>query len=134
MESGLPRVNGGAVKPDDLNRDLIGLLVLWHNVEQSGALSALGFPKECPSCKSYRTSRQYDDLNGAMETDARGQLARQVGIIVDGLPEPYRTALYVLARNRATGARVWMSPRLPTDEMQRGLLVAEALARFGEKV
>ncbi len=122
------------MKPDDLNRDLIGLLVLWHNVEQSGALSGLGYPKECPSCKSYRTSRQYDSDNGAFETDARGQLARQVGIIVDGLPEPYRTALYVLARNRATGARVWISPRLPKDETQRAILVAQAVAMFGEKV
>ena len=114
--------------------DLIELLVLWYRVQQAGALAQLGYPNECPSTKGWRASRQYDDGNSAAETDARGELAKAVGVIVDGMPEPHRTALYVLARNRATQVSVWTSPRLPEDEDARAAVVAEALSMFAEKV
>ena len=114
--------------------DAIALLVLWHRCEQSGALRALGMPAECPSTQGYKTSRQYDDTNGAAETDERGLLAKAVGGIVDSLQEPYRTALYILARNKSTQAAVWSSPRLPQDKDEVAEIVAEALAQFSERL
>jgi hypothetical protein len=117
-----------------MSHDLIGLLVLWHRCEQSGALRALGLPAECPSTAGYRTSRQYDDANGAAETDARGQLAKAVGQVVSSIHEPYRTALHVVARNHATGIQVWASPRLPEDGSALADVVSEALALFQERL
>lgn len=119
-----------------MNRDIdaIGLLVLWYRCEQAGAMRALGYPAECPTTRGYKASRQYDDGNGASETDERGQMAKTVGKVVDGMPEPYRTALYVLARNRSTGADVWRSARLPMGELERAEIVGEALAMFIEQV
>ncbi len=114
--------------------DLISLLVLWHRIEESGELASLGYPSECPSCAPYRTSRQYDSDNGAFEIEARGRLALHVGAIVRAMPEPHRTALYVLARNRATGVSVWRSPRLPDDEQRRAEVVSEALEMFGARL
>ena len=113
---------------------IIGLLVLWYRCEQSGALRVLGYPAECPSTQGYRTSRQYDDGNGAAETDERGELAKAVGQAVNSMQEPYRTALYFVARNHATGAKDWNSPRLPQAEDEREAVVSEALALLLERV
>lgn len=112
---------------------LIELLCLWWRVESQ--FSAVeGYPNECPSTLGYRASRQYDDQNCAFETDDRGRLARSIGYIVNAIPEPYRTALYMLARNRVTGARVWTSVRLPSDEDKRRAVVSHALELFGNEV
>lgn len=118
----------------------ISALVLWWRYE-SGYQYVKGYPKECPSTRDYRTSRQYDDMGipdrdgiirePTADTDARGREAKRVGNIVNSLPEPYRTALYTLARNRATGVTVWKSPRLPQDDTQRARVVADALEMFG---
>lgn len=108
----------------------IALLVLWWRYEAQYS-PVQGYPKECPSARDYRASRQYDDDNGAAETDRRGKEAAMVGRIVNAMEEPYRTALYTLARNRATGVSVWKSARLPADTEERARVVAEALERFG---
>jgi hypothetical protein len=113
------------------DESLISLLVLWWRVESEWS-PVEGYPAECPSCAGYRTSRQYDDANGAGEIDARGRTARHVGEVVDRIPEPWRTVLYMLARNRATGVDVWISPRI--DQQQSERLRLEALERFGECV
>jgi len=49
--------------------------------------------------------------------DARGQ---------GGMPEPYRAAIYCIARNCYTGRKVWMNPRLPRDPQERGVVLMEA--------
>lgn len=49
--------------------------------------------------------------------DSRGQ---------GGLPDPYRTAIYLLARNCYTGHKVWLSKRLPEDPQERGIIIREA--------
>lgn len=118
------------MRRDTISRsDTLELLVLWWRYE-SQQQHVDGYPRECPSTAGYRASRQYDDGNGALETDARGLLAARVGHAVDSLPEPYRTALYMLARNRALGAEVWRSPRLPEDGDERAAVVAEAVWRL----
>ena len=114
--------------------NVIGLLVLWWRIERTGALSKLDFPHECPSTRGWLASRQWDDQNGAFETDERGQVAKLVGAIVDGMQEPHRTALYILARNRATGRDVWNSPRIPADCDERAWLIADAVAKFAGQV
>lgn len=112
--------------------DLISLLVLWHRLEDIGHVA--GYPKECPSTVGWRASRQYDDCNGAFETSARGVVALNLGWEVDQLPEPHRTSLYILARNRASGVNVWTSPRLPADAEDRAALVSEALFMLADRL
>ena len=121
-------------REDHPDANVIALLVLWWRIERTGALSKLDFPHECPSTRGWLASRQWDDQNGAFETDERGQVAKLVGAIVDRMEEPYRTALYILARNRATGRDVWHSPRIPSDRDERAWLVADAVAKFAERV
>ena len=109
--------------------DPLELLALWWKAENAW-LPVEGYPTECPSCRDYRTSRQYDSHNGAEETDARGVLIRHVNAAVQQVPEPYRTALYLLARNHATGVAVWRSARLPEDATERAAIVAHAVELF----
>lgn len=116
----------------DRYADVISLLVLWHRLESS--THWLGYPPESPSCRPYTASRQYDDENGAFETHDRGVMAARVGHAVMAMEEPYRTALCLLARNRATGAAVWSSPRLPASEWDRSIILADALARLVDVV
>lgn len=116
-----------------VSQDLIDMLCLWWRCE-SQWMPVAGYPHECPSTHGYRASRQHDDGNGAFETDERGRLAISIGEAVQRVPEPHRTALYFLARNRATGAQVWMSPRLPIDPDERAEMVSAALEMFGREV
>jgi hypothetical protein len=113
--------------------DPIELLILWWRVESCWT-PVEGYPKECPSTQGYRASRQHDGDNGAAETDARGKLASHIGAVIARIEEPHRTALAFLARNRSSGASVWVSPRLPADEDARAELVADALAMFVDRL
>jgi hypothetical protein len=117
---------------DDLltSEGLIEVLAMWYSYERQYNPVA-GYPPECPSTNGYRTSRQHDDLNGAAETDERGKLAERVGAVVGEMPEPEKSALYYLARNRATGQAVLRSPRLPADDVERAMVVSRALDLFG---
>ena len=111
--------------------DLLELLVLWWKYE-SAWTPVEGYPQECPSTAGYRASRQYDDANGAMETDARGQLAQHIGRIVASIDEPHRSALHMVARNRSSGVSVWTSVRLPADADARAVIVAVAMDLFAQ--
>ncbi len=126
-------MDGLAVKRDDINSDILDMLVFWWRYER-GWLPVAGYPEECPSTRGYKVSSQYDDTNGAEETDARGMLAKRIGHAVASIPEPHRSALYLLARNRATGVSVWISPRLPTDDTLRAQLVADAVDKLAALV
>jgi hypothetical protein len=121
-------INGGESMTDALDA-----LAMWWRAEREWT-PVRGFPAECPSCRDYRTSTRYDsgpDGNGADETDARGRMIRHIGGLVQSIEEPYRTALYMTARNRALGVSLWCSPRLPADPTERAHVVAEAVERFG---
>jgi hypothetical protein len=128
----------------DRYSELINLLVLWHRLEDQPHVQ--GFPTECPSCRDFLTSAQWDwgagfplyedgsDSNGAGETRERALKALVVGKTVDDMGEPHRTALRMFAKNRATGRKVWVSPRLPEDKDELAELVADALGMLAESV
>lgn len=113
--------------------DPIELLVLWWRVENAW-IPVEGYPAECPSTQGYRASRQYDSDNGADEADARAKLASHVSYVISQINDPHRTALCILARNRANGENVWISPRLPIDEERRMELISDALTMFVERL
>lgn len=112
---------------------VLDMLAVWWRAE-SDWVPVEGYPPECPSTRGYRSSRQYDSTNGADDTDARSREISHVGKVVASIDEPYRTALYEIARNRATMAWVWRSPRLPSDEEERAMIVSDALDMFRERV
>jgi hypothetical protein len=105
------------------------LLSQWH--AWSAAQSAsIGYPTTNCTCRMARASRQYDDQNGGLDAHVDSVLMQAVDSVVDSIAQPHQTALHILARNLHTRAAVWSSPRLPSDQMQRAALVAQARAMF----
>lgn len=111
---------------DEILNDLLGRWHRWciHTPPNTG------FYKENPSCKLYRTSRQHDDINGALDSDAENSVMQAVDYAIDRMEQPYKTAVEFNARNLATGTSVWRSPRLPADDIERAHLVMHARAKL----
>lgn len=125
---------GGGGQGVHVDRELIldMLVAWWRNESQWTPVE--GYPPECPSTRGYRASRQYDSLNGAEDTDLRGRELARIGQVVATLDEPWRTALYEVARNKACQTWVWKSPRLPDDEEERAMVVWEAMEMFAARI
>jgi hypothetical protein len=103
------------------------LLEDWHRWASDERI-ALGYPSTAAGTQQYRTSRQYDSHNGALDQDVENVVMSGVDACVNSIPQPHRNALHINARNLATGLTVWRSPRLPEDELARALMVSDARA------
>ena len=114
---------------DDTDALLNDILSRWHQWCVSRP-PALGYPTSAAGCSLYRSSRQHDMENGAMDSDAEAERFGIVDFCIDSLDQPYRTAIQINARNLATGVAVWVSPRLPESKVERALIVAEARGRL----
>lgn len=107
---------------DHLLNDHLARWHKWCSRYQFGK----GYPSSDVTCRQSRTSKQYDYDNGAMDASVDDSIAEAFDAAMDRVEQPYRTALSIQARNLATGAAVWNSPRLPADPMERGALLLEA--------
>jgi hypothetical protein len=114
---------GHAIAQVDLA--LNDLLSRWHTWG-CDERTAIGFPSVSPFAKQYRASRQYDDANGALDQDVENVIMAGVDACVWAIPQPYRIALHINARNLCTGVAVWRSPRLPEDPLACAFLVSDA--------
>lgn len=72
----------------------------------------MGYARTSPGFEQHRTSRQYDDANGALDDAADMELARTVDSVIGKMADPWRTALHVEARNIDEPARVWATARI----------------------
>lgn len=112
---------------------LDNLLRLWHEWSRTEGLGQ-GYPAVSTSCKFYQTSRQHDDRNGAWEADVDSTLAEAIDSQIAQIPDPWRNALAINARNLATGRAVWRSARLPQDDMARAVIVLEARTKLMQRL
>ncbi len=119
---------------DEQDAILDDLLARWHQYRPT-ARTARGFAPKSLVCGDYKTSRQYDDTNGALDDDLSDMRSRAVDFQVQQMADPHKTAIYMLARNLATGYEVWNSPRLPTGDAlkiivreARGMLIGRLVA------
>jgi hypothetical protein len=95
----------------DVDAILDDLLRSWHFRCQLD--DAEGYYRVNPACLMFRSSRQYDDSNGALDSDNRNTVLEAFDAAVFRLEQPYLYAIQVQARNLATGSWVWRHPRLP---------------------
>jgi len=116
---------------DDVEKQINDLLSRWHRWSCQFAYVA-GYDTVSPAMEQFRASRQYDSENGALDQDVENVIMAAVDACIDRVPQPYRTALGINARNLCTEANVWSSARLPQDSMQRALMVAEARALLAD--
>jgi hypothetical protein len=114
---------------DEVEEKVNDLLSRWHHWASQFALVA-GFATCSSAMEQFRASRQYDSENGAIDQDIENRIMAAVDACIDRVHQPYRTALWINARNLSTGLIVWRSARLPVDALERALLVAEARARL----
>lgn len=79
-----------------------------------------------PMFRNAKAGRGYDTTAEIIEDELMGSTMKAIEFHVGEMPDPHRSAIYVLARNLYTGRNVWMSPRLPRDCIERGVIVMEA--------
>lgn len=101
------------------------ILSRWHHWA-SKAQACRGYAPLAMGFGQYRASRQYDDENGALDTDLESDTMATVDFQVREMADPWRSAIYAQARNLCTGVQVWASPRLPADPCARTVIVVEA--------
>lgn len=103
------------------------LLSRWHHWQtECFNQTARGYANRSLVTGDYITSRQYDDQNGALYDDEERVIMRAVQANVDNMSEPYRSAIYVIARTLYSGVSVWRSPRLPALPAERDRVIAHA--------
>lgn len=114
---------------DDSDALLNDLLSRWHRYSISTPPD-IGYYKANPSCRLYRASRQYDAENGARDSDTEASIMEAVDHAIEMMEQPWSTAVQLNARNLATGITVWISPRLPADDIERAHLLMHARAKL----
>ncbi len=103
------------------------LLSRWHHWQiESSNSTARGHATRSQVVGDYIVSRQHDDVNGALYDDEEQVAMRAVLANVDNMSEPYRSAIYVLARSLYFGHSVISSPRLPKFPAERERVLAHA--------
>ena len=104
---------------------LNSLLAQWHQWGMRCSMGK-GYPTRDLTCRAAHASRQYDDVNGALDTDIDNSVMEAFDHAAYRVPQPWLTALQIQAKNLSTGASVWRSPRLPVDTLERAILTTEA--------
>jgi hypothetical protein len=121
---------------DETAKIIDDLLARWHRWCDRPPIEG-GYPTECPSCRGYRTSKQYDDTNGALDTDIEGRMMIGLDALIHSTLEGvYLTAIQCNARNLAIGAAVFRTPRISAEDMQARIgearsMLAKALGQSG---
>lgn len=116
------------------------LLSRWHHWMKGKPLNGMdGNPD--PLFKQANTRSGWDSADDVLDREIEANIMAAVDFHVSGdqrgqggLAEPYRSAIYILARNCYTGRKVWISPRLPRDPLERGRVIAEARAKLTGKL
>lgn len=117
---------------NDTDAILDDILARWHFWAMSKPVNGadrMGAPEDATAA-----SRDgWDSADDILDREIEANIMRAVDFQVSGdgrgqggIPEPYRAAIYCIARNCYTGRKVWMSPRLPRDPIERGVVLLEA--------
>lgn len=106
------------------------LLSRWHGWMKS--FSPVPIQGADPMFRQAKSGRSWDTTDDLIEAEINGQVMKAIDFHVSELPDdpkagrPYRSAIYCIARNCYTGRKVWLSPRLPQDPQERGVVLMEA--------
>lgn len=108
------------------------LLSRWHHWMKGKPLNGADHVAD-PTFKEANTRGTWDSASEILDREQEAKIMATVDFQVSGdsrgqggMAEPYRSAIYCLARNCYTGRKVWMSPRLPKDAQERGVVILEA--------
>lgn len=119
--------------PTLLHQHLDDILAEWHRWQCAQPVTR-GFASRALVCGEYQISRQYDDQNGALDSDLQNSTMKTVDFQVQQMLDPHKAAVYAQARSLACGVSVWTSARLPGDKEQRAVIVAEARMQITKRL
>lgn len=108
---------------------LDSLLAEWHRWQKG--YSPVPTCSADPMFRNAKSSKGWDSADDVIQDELHGSTMEAIEAQVSELPDvdqtqPYRSAIYAIARNMHVGASVWSSPRLPRDPMERGVVIMEA--------
>ena len=109
------------MKRDDTSLALDDTLIRWHHWRK-GYVPARGFNGKSLVVGEYCVSRQYDDVNGALDDELDHSTMGTVDFHVEELESLQKAAICTIALCLVTGACVFNNPRLPTDKEAREAL------------
>ncbi len=121
----MTRAEVSAAMDAERQATLDDLLSRWHHwLHPIG--SSRGFGSRAAGTALYRSSRQRDDENGALDAEIEHRIMCGVAVCHEKLVDPYRSAISIEARNLHLGYAVYQSPRLPIDPEAREVIRKEA--------
>lgn len=105
------------------------LLVRWHRWQ-------IGF-SPVPTCsadpmfRNVKSGKTWDSTHQVIRDELDGSTMEAIDFHVGELPDvpftqPYRSAIYMIAKNLHARSNVWTSARVPTDPIERGIIYMEA--------
>ena len=109
---------------NDSHQILDDILSRWHSWAKNYKANQQT-PRD-PVFRDAKSGRGWDSTDEIIEDEITNSMMEAVDFQVGEMRDPHRAAVYVLARNLSTGRSVWLSPRLPTDPLERATVVAEA--------
>ena len=118
---------------DPIEAELDELLCRWHAWSQADSVGS-GYNRRALVCGDYRISRQYDDANGQLDADLDKRQCHAVEFAVRQMADPWRCAIYCIARALYSGASVWGHSRLPADAAERARITTEARAELTRRL
>ena len=104
---------------------LDSLLSEWHHWARSEPLQPTRGAD--PMFRNAKSAKGWDSTSDVIEDEIRDKTMKAIDFHVGEMQDPHRSAIYIHARNCYTGRKVWLSPRLPTDPMERAVILMEAM-------
>ena len=92
--------------------ELEQVLTEWH-AWQRGYRPVRSYNDRAQGCELHRSSRQYDDVNGALDEANRESQMRAVDYEISELPNEPRWCITEMAMHLARGHCLQRNPRLP---------------------
>jgi hypothetical protein len=114
---------------NDLQDLLSAMLADWHRYCQRTADRA-GYAGRAAGFGQHRSNSQYDWENGVESELVDKRIMEGFDASIQRVPQPWLTALQFEARNLCVRYQVWASPRLPTNQQEREILILEARNRL----
>ena len=108
---------------DDSDAILEDVLSRWHAHCMGYKLSAQA---DCPMFREALRAKGEQTIEAIAEDQHWAGVFKAMDFHVGEMKDPYRSAIYILARNCYTGRSVWISPRLPKDPIARGEIIRVA--------
>ena len=112
---------------DETNAILDDLLSRWHHHCRG---FKIGAQAASPMFRGATRAKGEQTLDAIAEDQHWAGVFRAIDFHVGEMIDPYRAAIYILARNCYTGRQVWISPRLPKDAIQRGEVIQQARSQL----